>query len=478
MAEKNSNVTWYVHHIVTALLIISGHFLPVVEPLTREGTVILLSFIGAIYGWSFINMLWPSVLAIFSMGYQLGMAKVLSAGLGSQITWMLVLLYLVIGIMTESKIIDNISAWFLTRKVVLGQPWLLFTAMLFGCYVCSLLSGFAALVIFLTLTFKMCELMEIKPYTKFPVMMGLGIVLSVALAAIAFPFKGTGLQFVVAWTGITGTQIDYVGYMAVAFPISIFILALFVIISKFIIRVDVSPLKNFNPESAGVVLNKMNTEQKLAIGVMAWVLFDLCAPAVLPAEWFIVQFLNKVTQFGQVGIPIAVFMVIKYKEKPVIEFQCLAAKHVPWELFMMMGVIMPLASFLTADTTGIKQMMTTMVQPLLGLGTIGFLLLMMGITCALTNFANNFVVGMIMMPVLYAFSLSTDGLSASSALMVLIFMTHFAFLTPGATPFAAIMLSNTKWVRTTDAFKFGVPTIIILFLCTLPVAYFWAGFVL
>ena len=64
MAEKNSNVTWYVHHIVTALLIISGHFLPVVEPLTREGTVILLSFIGAIYGWSFINMLWPSVLAI------------------------------------------------------------------------------------------------------------------------------------------------------------------------------------------------------------------------------------------------------------------------------------------------------------------------------------------------------------------------------------------------------------------------------
>ena len=29
MAEKNSNVTWYVHHIVTALLIISGHILPV-----------------------------------------------------------------------------------------------------------------------------------------------------------------------------------------------------------------------------------------------------------------------------------------------------------------------------------------------------------------------------------------------------------------------------------------------------------------
>lgn len=478
MSEKNSNVTWYVHHIITAILVISGHFLPVVEPLTREGMVLLMSFIGAIYGWSFINMLWPSVLAIFSMGYQLGMAKILSAGLGSQITWMLIFLYLVIGIMTETKIIDNISAWFLTRKVVMGKPWVLFTVMLLGNYICSLLSGFGSLVIFLTLTFKMCEMMEIKPYSKFPVMMGLGIVLTTALAAIAFPFKGTGLQFVVTWAGITGVQIDYMGYMAVAFPVSIFVIALFALISKFIIRVDVSPLRNFDPAAAGVVLNKLTGEQKLAIGVMAWVLFDLCAPAVLPKEWFIVQFLDKVTQFGQVGIPIAVFMVIKYSGKPVIEFQRLAAKHVPWELFMMMGVIMPLANFLTADTTGIKQMMTTLVQPMLGLGTVGFLLVMMGITCALTNFANNFVIGMIMMPVIYAFSLSSDALSASSALMVLIFMTHFAFLTPGATPFAAVMLSNTKWVRTADAFKWGIPTIIILFLCTLPVTYFWSGMIL
>lgn len=478
MAEKNSNVTWYVHHIVTAILIISGHFLPVVEPLTREGTVLLMAFIGAIYGWSFINMLWPSVLAILSMGMQLGMAKVLAAGLGSHVTWMLIFFFLIVGIFTETKFVDNISAWFLTRKIVLGKPWVLFTVMLFGNYVCSLLNGFGSLIIFLTLTFKMCELMDIKPYTKFPTMIGMGIVLTTALSAIAFPFQGTGLMFVMAWGGITGSVIDYIGYMAVSFPISIFVIVLYVLISKFIIRIDVSPLKNFDPAAAGITLNKVTGEQKLAIVAMVWALFDLCAPAVLPKDWLLVRFLNSLTQFGQAALPIVVFMVIKYKDKPVIEFQRLAAKYVPWELFMMMGVIMPLASFLTADTTGIKQMMTTLVQPLLGLGTVGFLLLIMGITCILTNFANNFVVGMIMMPVLYAFSLVTDGLSASAALMVLIFMTHFAFLTPGATPFAAIMLSNTNWVRTTDAFKWGIPTILVLFLCTLPVAYFWATMIL
>ena len=104
MAEKKSNASWYVHHIVTAILIISGHFLPVVEPLTREGMVLLMSFIGAVYGWSFINMLWPSVLAMFSMGMQLGVGKVVAAGLGSPVTWMLIFLYLIIGVMTEPKV--------------------------------------------------------------------------------------------------------------------------------------------------------------------------------------------------------------------------------------------------------------------------------------------------------------------------------------------------------------------------------------
>lgn len=473
---SKSSFNWYIHFIITAVIIFGVRLLPNIGPLTDEGMVLLGAFIGAVYGWTFINMLWPSVLAIFSMGLQLGVAKVVAAGLGSTITWMLIFLYIVIGILTESKIIDNIAAFFLTREFILGKPWALFSIMIIGNFACSLLSGFGSLVIFLTVTFKLCELLNIKPYSKFPTMMGIGIVLGTALAAIMFPFKGTALTMLAAWGGITGESIDYVRFMGTAFPVAFFILALYVLISRFVIRVDVAALKNFTPASTGIVLKKLTDDQKLAAIILVWVLLDLCLPSILPKEWLLVVFLNSLTNFGQVALPILVFMVIRYKGEPVIKFDKIAAKYVPWELFMMMGVIMPLSSFLTADTTGIKEMMTSMVQPLLSLGTVGFLLLLMGITVALTNFANNAVVGIIMMPVIYAFGLSTDALSTSAALMILIFCTHFAFLTPGATPFAAIMFGNTDWIKASGVYKWGIPTIIILFLCTLPVGYFWSVF--
>lgn len=475
-SASKSAFNWYIHFIITALIIFGVRLLPNIGQITDEGMVMLGAFIGAVYGWTFIDMLWPSILAMFSMGLELGVAKVVAAGLGNTITWMLIFFYIVIGILSESKITDNIAAFFLTRKFTLGKPWALFAIVIFGNFISSLLNGFGSLVIFLTITFKLCDLAQVKTYSKLPTMMGIGIVLGTALAAIMFPFKGTSLTLLVAWSGITGESMDYVRYMATSFPMAIFILSLFILICRFVIRVDVTGLKDFKPENVNIALNKLNNEQKLAAIIIAWVILNLCLPSILPKTWRLTVFLNSMTAFGQVAIPILVFMVIRYHDKPIIDFNKIAAKYVPWELFMMMGVIMPLTSFLTADTTGIKQFMTALVQPLMGLGTVGFLLLLMGITVALTNFANNAVVGMIMMPVIYAFGLSSGALSPSAALMILIFCTHFAFLTPGATPFAAIMFGNTDWVRSADVFKWGIPTIIILFLCTLPVGYLWSVF--
>lgn len=476
--KETSSFKWYIHFIITAIIIFGVRLVPPIDPITDEGMVILGAFIGAIYGWTFIDMLWPSVLAMFSMGMQLGVGTVVAAGLGSTVTWMLMFLYVIIGILSECKLVDTVAAWFLTRKFTLGRPWSLYTVMIIGCFFCSLLSGFGSLIIFLTLTFKICELMQIKPYSKFPTMMGIGIVLAVALSAIMLPFKGTSLTMLIAWQGITALSVDYVKYMLVSFPIGLFILILYILICRFVIRVNVDVLRDYDPETLGVKAEKFTTEQKLALVIIVWAILDMIIPSLLPTSLPPVAFLNSLTVFGQVAIPVLVFMVIRYKGKPVVEFSKLAGKYIPWELFMMMGVIMPLTSFLTADTTGIKPFMTSLVQPLMNLGTVGFLLLLMGLTVILTNFANNAVIGMIMMPVIYAFATAGGGLSSTAALMILIFCCHFAFLTPGATPFATVMFGNSKWVRFAEVAKWGIPTIIILFLCTLPVCYFWSIFIL
>jgi len=477
MAEKKSSITWYVHHIVTALLIFSGYILPVVEPLTREGMVLLMAFVGAIYGWTFINMLWPSIMAMFSMGLQLGMAKVVAAGLGSPITWFLVFLYILIGLLNETKIVEWIVSFFLSRKIVIGRPWTLITIILIANFVGSLLSGFASLIIFLTFLFTMCKMVGIKPYSKFPTLMTAGIVLTIALSAVVLPFKGTGLNFVIAWQGVTGLAVDQLKFMIAAFPICAFIIGMYVLICRFVLRLDVSQLKEFNPADAGIKATKLTDDQKMALLVTAWALVDMFIPVLFPTT-AIGMFMTKITVFGQMAIPILVFMVVRFKDKPVVDFELIVKKHLPWEMFMLMGVIMPLTSFLTADTTGIKALMGILVQPLVNLGTVGFLLLVALICLVLTNVATNFVVGMIFMPLVYAFAMATPTFSGEAALMVLVFITHFAFLTPGATPYAAIALSNGDWIRVGDMLKWGMPLALLLCLTCLPFIYLWSSFIM
>ena len=108
-----------------------------------------------------------------------------------------------------------------------------------------------------------------------------------------------------------GEEIDYVRYMITFFPIAFFILILYTLIARFVIRVDVSELKNFNPKDAGVEYVPMTGEQKIALIILFWVILDLCLPSILPKTWILPIFLNKLTVFGQV----AVFMVVMYMKR-------------------------------------------------------------------------------------------------------------------------------------------------------------------
>lgn len=100
-------------------------------------------------------------------------------------------------------------------------------------------------------------------------------------------------------------------YMITFFPIAFFILILYTLIARFVIRVDVSELKNFNPKDAGVEYVPMTGEQKIALVILFWVILDLCLPSILPKTWILPIFLNKLTVFGQV----AVFMVVMYMKR-------------------------------------------------------------------------------------------------------------------------------------------------------------------
>ena len=80
-----------IHYIVVAFFCLGFRFIPPFAGITPYGMGILGTFIGAIYGWMTIDMLWPSLMALAGAGLSIGMNQMLAASFGNMAVVALVL---------------------------------------------------------------------------------------------------------------------------------------------------------------------------------------------------------------------------------------------------------------------------------------------------------------------------------------------------------------------------------------------------
>ena len=93
----------YIHHFITTLLVFGFGFLPPFSSMTPYGMGVLGTFIGAVYGWTTIGMVYPSFVAIISLGLYAGVPEVLAKGFGSPIIVALFALLPLISVLDEMK---------------------------------------------------------------------------------------------------------------------------------------------------------------------------------------------------------------------------------------------------------------------------------------------------------------------------------------------------------------------------------------
>ena len=104
-----------------------------------------------------------------------------------------------------------------------------------------------------------------------------------------------------------------------------------------------------------------------------------------------------------------------------------------------------------------------------------FIFLVMLLAVILTNFANNMVIGAALIPVIYAIG-SVSGVNVMAAVAVLIIVINLAFITPAASPGAAMIFAN-EWVRAKDIYKMAFAFVVVAFLVTAVVGIFWANII-
>lgn len=204
------------------------------------------TFIGCIYGWSVLNMLWPSVLALISMGITVGMDSLVATAFGNQTVLILIFMTVVMSVTTETGAMDWLVAKLLGAKFTQRKPWITVWFLLLVAYIAGNLNSVVMALVMVGVLTSVFRQLQVEPYTKLPMMMFLGVALCLMLGQVTFPFMGLGLVLVSAYTAMFQTALNFGQYILFALPLGIFMTIVYVLIMRFIMRVDVSAFKNFD----------------------------------------------------------------------------------------------------------------------------------------------------------------------------------------------------------------------------------------
>ena len=107
------NLRYLVNSVIAVAIMAFFRFIPPFGSLTPLGMTLLGIFIGLIYAWICVDMVWPSVLGLAMVGFtsyaEGGVASVFTAVISNDVVQMLLWLLVFAAILTTSGISDQLA---------------------------------------------------------------------------------------------------------------------------------------------------------------------------------------------------------------------------------------------------------------------------------------------------------------------------------------------------------------------------------
>lgn len=237
---------------------------------------------------------------------------------------------------------------------------------------------------------------------------------------------------------------------------------MYVFLIKFVFHPNLEPLEQINTEFfENETLPKMSKQQVVLFCILVLYLIVTLFSGLLPKTWWIIGKLKALDTSGITIAFIVLTCLVRIDKKPLFNIKQ-AGGHISWNVYCLIMVVLFISPLLTSEETGIKPFLVMMLNPILGgKGYILFSLFVLIIAVVVTNFANNAVIGAILAPIIYAFSEQMHFDPVPLVVVMTMIVFFLAFLTPAASPYAAMMHGNTEWIQTRDIYKYGSITIIL-----------------
>ena len=450
--------------IAVALMLFFG-MLPPFGPITPLGMQIVGIFLGAIWGWCLVDLVWPSILALILLGLS-GYTTVIGAfgSLFSNQNVLIMLFFMIIAEMiNRSGLGTFIAHKLLGLKFTQGRPWL-FSLVL--CYVAAiatpLIQFVPAVLLCWGFLYNICDAAGYEKGDKWPTLMVFGIIFSVSFSAALVPtYPGVQVNIGMMQGAFPEIAFPYAPFELLAVIVTFLTPALYILACKYVLKADVSKLENTDFSAFSESENMTSTQKIVTVYFVALIACLLATSFVTTS----MPILGILAQLGVLGVTVAflvIGIVVHSEGKALIDFNTMASGGILWNVIIMLGTALTLASALSSDATNVKMAMSQLLTPVLGnYSPYMFLLVFCIIAMVLTNLISNGVVSAIVFPLAFPFA-QTIGFSPIALTALIVFATSFAIMLPSASPVGAMLYSNNEWIKPKECVKLSLMCFVIM----------------
>ncbi len=470
--DKKDVKNFYIKTVIFFVLIFGIGFLPAPEPLTSYGMKAIGIFVGLIFGWCAIGMIWPSIVGILAMAALgiLPINQVLATGWGSP-TMLLIFFMMMLSKNLEQAGISNfIARWFISRKFTLGRPWILSYMLLIAiALISTLTSAVATILLGWAIFYGVASEIKAQKYDQYTVFMIIGIVLASSLGNGLFPFRTVGIVAFALMEQISGYTLNNMLYTVWAFIMCFIMLAIYLLMGKFVFRINVDALKEIDKDYFSATDLSLDKKQKVMLGLMILLVILMLAPSVTPSDWFINIIYNNISATGIAALMCLLMCIIHINGEPLMEPKKVIKDGVSFDVMFLGATILPLANgVFSSEEAGINAFLAQYLAPIVeGKPIFIFLALAVIIATVVTNFVIDVTVPTILFPAFYPIGI-VMGVPPVPLMVLIVYACYMALLMPSASPMAAMMFGNSEWVRTKDIYHYcGTFIFVAMVLCCL-----------
>lgn len=463
---KNDRASYWIRVAIWLALSVMGWLLPAGEIITPYGMKVVGIFAGLMFGWICLDLIYPSLLAVILMAFAGGtaVAQGFFAGFAYEIVVIIFILCTFIQYISHTGLDKVLADWFINLKFMDGKPWVFITMFMVLAFIFGYLLGiYAAIFCIWPITYKICEELGYQKRSAFTSYMLFAVTYICGLGMVAKPFDAWSLLGLTALSQyLDGYIINYTLYTIYMLIISIIIIFTYLLIGKFILKIDVEPLRHRRVTGTNQI--SLTHDQKLAAGFMIAFLVFMYLPSLVPESWTISLLFKQMGVIGMGALMLVVLGVWRSHGQPLAQIDKLAAKGIPFKIVFLMVGNCVVAGGLKSPDAGITTWIGTMFGPMVaGLSPILFYIALVVIYGVATQFIHNVVLLSVFTPI--ALTLS-DLIGANPIIITLIgiMVLSAALATAGASSRSGLVYGNTEWIAPKYAYLLGISSVVMVML--------------